>query len=64
MKKLFLATACLLCSFAANATPEEQNEPIAAQYIMTDCGTVYQIPVDATEEEVCNYIDILSELDC
>ncbi len=64
MKKLFLATACLLCSFAANATPEEQNEPIAAQYIMTDCGTVYQVPVDATEEEVCNYIDILSELDC
>lgn len=64
MKKLFLATACLLCSFAANATPKEQNEPIAAQYIMTDCGTVYQVPVDATEEEVCNYIDILSELDC
>lgn len=64
MKKLFLATACLLCSFAANATPEEQNEPIAAQYIMTDCGTVHRIPVYATEEDVVDYIDIWSSLDC
>ena len=64
MKKLFLATACLLCSFAANAAPEEQCEPIAAQYIMTDCGTVYQIPVDATEDDVIDYIDYFSEQDC
>ncbi len=64
MKKLFLATACLLCSFAANATPEEQNEPIAAEYIMTDCGTVHEIPLTTFAWEIIFWIEVYSDKDC
>ncbi len=66
MKKLFLATACLLCSFAVNATPEEEQQeaPIAAQYIVTECGTVHQVSLDASVEEIIWAIDHYTQLDC
>lgn len=35
-----------------------------AQFIITECGTMYQIPSDSTEKEACEYLDFLTARDC
>lgn len=34
------------------------------QYIITDCGTVHQIPDNASEREAIEAVDKWSEIDC
>lgn len=56
MKKLFLcAMVVIATTVLAKATP---------QYIMTDCGTVHQIPDNASIDEACEWIDYWSSVDC
>lgn len=57
MKKFLLCSAVALFASAAlaSATP---------QYIITDCGTVHQIPDNATPGDACDYIDVYSNIDC
>jgi len=50
---------CMLGTLTANA-----EEPIKYQVIMTDCGTVYEIPLKANNEQVAEIIDLYSEIDC
>lgn len=57
MKKLFLCAAITLLTSAANA--EEMP-----QYIITDCGTIHQIPDNATTDEACDWVDYWSSVDC
>lgn len=57
MKKFLLCSAvALFASVAlASGTP---------RYIITDCGTIHQIPEDATPRDACDYIDAWSNIDC
>lgn len=56
MKKLFLcAMVVVATTVLAKATP---------QYIMTDCGTVHQIPDNSSIDEACEWIDYWSSIDC
>ena len=57
MKKFLLCSAVtLIASVAfASSTP---------QYIITDCGTVYQIPDNASSDDACHYVDVYSNKDC
>ena len=57
MKKFFLCAAIAFLAFAVNAA----NIP---QYIVTICGTVHQIPDDATIDEACKWIDYWYSVDC
>lgn len=62
-KNLFCLVAFMLLplSFAV-AQPNE--EPIDAQYIITDCGTVRPIPKNSTVDEACEKLDYWSTIDC
>lgn len=58
MKKYFAFLALIaLTSFSYAATE-------IAQAIITDCGTVHQIPDSATEEQACLLLDFWSDIDC
>lgn len=57
MKKFLLSSAVALFASIglASASP---------QYIITDCGTMYQIPDNASEQDACDYVDAYSNKDC
>ncbi|MBR8729373.1 hypothetical protein IX332_000693 [Porphyromonas levii] len=57
MKKLILGTCAVLFSSVAFASD-------TPHYIITDCGTIHQIPDDATLEDACEIIDRMSAHDC
>lgn len=59
MKKIILSVVCMLGTFTANA-----EEPIKSQVIMTDCGTVYKVPVNLSATDVADAIDKYSKADC
>lgn len=60
MKKLILLIAFLSLT-ALSFADKKGGEP---RFIITDCGTIYQIPDDLSDEEAANLIDLLSEVDC
>lgn len=66
MKKVFctfvMLTAFSFCAFADG--PDDTEDHYDAQFIITDCGTVHQIPADSTEEEACRLLDEYTKKDC
>lgn len=64
MKHKILLAILLGCGVAIQANAEDGKDDIAAQYIVTDCGTVYKIPKSATAEEAADLIDKFSKMDC
>lgn len=56
MKKMIL---CALVTLATAAYAQEMP-----QFIITDCGTIHQIPDDATVDEACDWLDFWSSIDC
>ena len=58
MKKRILSIACVM-AFASYATAEEMP-----QAIITDCGTIHQIPSDSTVDDAIGWIDFWSVIDC
>lgn len=62
MKKYLLFCIFVLACIAVFAA--KSDEPIAAQYIVTDCGTVHSIPVNSTEAEACHMVEAWSLVDC
>ena len=58
MKKVFILL--VLCVLA----PVSYAAVQIAQFIITECGTMYQIPSDSTEKEACEYPDFLTARDC
>jgi hypothetical protein len=63
MKKI-LFSFVFLCAFSLTASAEPKKAPIAAQYIITDCGTVHQIATNTTNDEIIDAIDEYSAEDC
>ncbi len=59
MKKMFLFI--VLCMGIAAYTYAEK---VAMQYIITDCGTVHQIPSNSTEDEALYEYFLYSTIDC
>lgn len=57
MKKFFLCAVIALFTSVAYAK-------VMPQYVITDCGTVHQIPSDATPDEACDWLDYWSSVDC
>lgn len=57
MKKFLLCAAVTLFATVALASG-------SPQYIITDCGTIRQIPDNATPDEACDYVDAWSNIDC
>lgn len=55
MKKVLLVVVLVLGAISVKADP---------QVIITDCGTVHQIPDDATVEEAIKELDKWSKKDC
>lgn len=58
MKKVFILLA--LCALTSVSYAAVQ----IAQFIITECGTIYQIPSDSTEKEACEYLDFVTARDC
>lgn len=63
MKRKVLFLLALATSYAAQANAAT-NDEVAGQYIVTDCGTVYKIPTNATSDQAASLIDLYSEIDC
>lgn len=58
MKKFFICAAVALLAFVADAREEEP------QFVITDCGTVHQIPDNATDDQALDLLDYWTETDC
>ena len=58
MKKYLLFFALIALTSLSYAAVE------ISQAIITDCGTVHQIPDSATAEEACMLLDSWSKKDC
>lgn len=58
MKKYFVFLALIVLTSLSYAAVE------ISQSIITDCGTVHQIPDDATVEDACMLLDSWSKKDC
>lgn len=55
MKKVLLVVALVLGAISVKADP---------QAVITDCGTVHQIPDDATVEEAIKLLNYWASIDC
>lgn len=64
MKKTILFFAFVSIALATYADQNSTTEGVDAQYIITDCGTVHEIPANSTAEEACDLLDKYSEKDC
>lgn len=64
MKKViaFFAMAIVATVFSVEA--KSQECPPDAQYIITDCGTVHQIPTSSSEDFACVMVDFWTGVDC
>ena len=58
MKKIILLTTCLFGMVTYASAKSD------VRMIMTDCGTVHQIPSDCTDEEAVRWLDYYTEHDC
>ncbi len=58
MKKVFIFLA--LCALTSVSYAAVQ----IAQFVITECGMMYQIPSDSTEKEACEYLDFVTARDC
>jgi len=58
MKKFFLLSS-FLCTFVLGTFAG--NPPC---FVVTDCGTVHQVPNCMTDEEAAAYVDYYTALDC
>lgn len=67
MKKLFsslvMLTVFSICAFAGEGR-DDPDDHYDAQYVITDCGTIHEIPADATQDEACDYLEQYTEEDC
>lgn len=64
MKKLF-STVTLLMAFAFSAfAGEPDTEDHEGSFVITDCGTIHQIPSDISDEERCALLDKFTVEDC
>lgn len=66
MKKILFSAMLALATFAsvyADDT-EDHGGDYDAQYIITDCGTVHEIPANSTDDEACDWLDYWSDKDC
>lgn len=64
MKKNLICLVAFMLLPLGFAVAQSNGEPVDAQYIITDCGTVHQIHKDATIEEACDELDRWSKEDC
>lgn len=64
MKKVFstfaMLTAFSFCAFAG----QNDTKSVAGSFVITDCGTIHQIPSDASDEERCALLDKHAVEDC
>lgn len=58
MKKLIL---CAIVSFATTVYAQEVMMP---QYVITECGTMHQIPADSTPEAAIAWLDFWTSAAC
>lgn len=58
MKKIILLTTCLF-SMVTYASAK-----LDARAVITDCGTVHQIPTNCTDAESAFWLDYYTEQDC
>lgn len=58
MKKL------ILCAMVSLATTMYAQQETFKQCIITDCGTVHEIPADSTPEEAIAWLDFWTSIDC
>ncbi|MCI1246450.1 MAG: hypothetical protein LKG14_03560 [Prevotella sp.] len=63
MKKKLLVLMILGASTLAVSAATKKSD-IAAQYIITDCGTEHQIATNASPEDALRAIDYWSQQDC
>ena len=65
MKKLFsslvMLTAFSICAFAEGQPDTEDHDP---SFIITDCGTVYQVPSNWSDERKAAELDRHTIEDC
>ena len=67
MKKLFLASACMLFCVVAHAdkrAEKDVQDAIAFQCFMTDCGTVHKVDASLSVEEVLRQMRDANLTDC
>ena len=64
MKKILFCLAAFMLLPLSFAVAQPNGDPIDCQYVITDCGTVHQIPKDATVDEACKKLDEYTEADC
>ena len=64
MTKSIFVVALALVGFCVQAHADNGGNDVAAQFIITDCGTVHQIATDATADEAVDAIDRYSREDC
>lgn len=62
VSSLVLLSAFSVCAFAGEG--EDTDDHYDAQYVITDCGTVHEIPADATDDEACDYLEEYTEKYC
>lgn len=61
MKKVLLLFGMLL---AANVGVAKDGDVETYQAIITDCGTVYQIPAECSVDQACWFLDHYTKIDC
>ncbi len=65
MKKIFstlvLLTAFSFCAYAGDADDTEDHD---CSFIITDCGTMYEVPNNWTDEQIAAELDKRTIEDC
>ena len=64
MKKLIALAIVLLGLSSISFAEEKKEKKSEAQFIITDCGTVHQIPDNSSVKFACDMVDKWSKLDC
>lgn len=64
MKKNLICLVAFMLLPLGFAVAQPNGEPVDAQSIITDCGTVHQIPKDTPVALACYFVDLYSDLDC
>lgn len=65
MKKIIVFFAMAIVATAFQVEAAKQDSPTRMpQYIVTDCGTMHQIPSGSSEDFACEMVDTWSDIDC
>lgn len=66
MEKKFFATLLALSLFAVSTAKELCGpiDPPGLDYLVTDCGTVHQIPHGLSDEAILRLLDYYTSIDC